>query len=116
MSQEIRKKVDENWKAQVEKEKEQAKQDNKTFHEASFILLISSLSMQAMIFMGEMENPATKQKEFNLEQARFLIDTLGILQEKTKNNLTNEESHFLEESLFNLRIKYVEVAEKEGKK
>ena len=61
MPEEIKKNVDEKWKAQVEKEKEAAKNENKTYHQASFSLLVSSLAMQAMIFMGKLENPATKK-------------------------------------------------------
>jgi hypothetical protein len=63
--------------------------------------------MQAMIAMGGLENPITKKKEKNYGQARFLIDTLGIIQEKTKGNLTDEEAKVLEEYLFNLRMMYI---------
>ncbi|MCD6134379.1 MAG: DUF1844 domain-containing protein [Candidatus Omnitrophica bacterium] len=116
MPEEIKKNVDEKWKSQVEKEKQAAKEANKTYHQASFNLLVSSLAMQAMISMGKLENPVTKKIEADLEQARFLIDTLGVLEEKTKGNLTSEESHFLEESLFNLRMNYVETKNKKEEK
>ena len=109
MKEEIKKKVDEDWKRQVEKEKQQSQKNQETFHQPSFTILVSSLSMQAMIAMGKLESPITGKKEENLEQARFLIDTLGILQEKTRGNLTPEEEHFLEDSLFHLRMNYVEV-------
>ena len=109
MNEEIRKKVDEDWKKQVEKEKQQSQKNQKTFHQPNFTILVSSLSMQAMIAMGKLESPITGKKEENLEQARFLIDTLGILKEKTKGNLTPEEEHFLDDSLFHLRMNYVEV-------
>jgi len=55
-----------------------------------------------------LENPITKKIEKNLEQARFLIDTLAILKEKTKGNLTKEEEALLDDALFNLRLMYVE--------
>ena len=109
MNEEIKKKVDEDWKRQVEKEKQQSQENQETFHEPNFTILVSSLSMQAMIAMGKLESPVTGKKEENLEQARFLIDTLGILKEKTQGNLTSEEEHFLEDSLFHLRMNYVEV-------
>ena len=108
MNEEIKKKVDESWKKQTTKEKDQMQQDNKEFHEPSFTILISSLSMQTMISLGKLENPISGAKEQNLEQARFLIDTLGIIQEKTKGNLTSEEILLLEDSLFHLRMNYVE--------
>ena len=44
-----------------------------------------------MIFLGEMPNPITNQVEKNLKQAKFLIDTLVILRDKTKGNLSKEE-------------------------
>ena len=113
MNPETKKTVDEKWKDQVAKEKQEAKSENKTYHQASFTLLVSSLAMQAMIFMGKLENPATKKIEKDLEQARFLIDTLGVLQEKTEGNLSEEEKKFLEDSLFNLRMNYVETKDKE---
>ena len=64
--------------------------------------------MQAMIAVGKLENPVTRKIEKNLEQARFLIDTLGILKEKTKNNLTTDEEKLLDEALYSLRMIYVE--------
>ena len=100
-------KVEQHWNDQIEKEKKDAKDHHTTYHETSFLMLLSSLSMQAMIAMGKLENPITKQVEHNLEQARYLIDTLGILQEKTDGNRTEEEDHFLEEALFNLRSTYM---------
>ncbi|MCD6583339.1 MAG: DUF1844 domain-containing protein [Candidatus Omnitrophica bacterium] len=113
MSEENRKKVDEEWKAQVEKEKREAKAKNESYHEPTFTIFLSSISMQAMIALGKLENPVTKKLEKNMEQARFLIDTLSILKEKTKGNLTSEEEKLLEESLFNLRLMYVQTKEEE---
>ena len=111
MPEERRKKVDEEWKTQVEKEKREAKAKNEPYHEPTFTIFLSSISMQAMIALGKLENPVTKKLEKNMEQARFLIDTLSILKEKTKGNLTSEEEKLLEESLFNLRLMYVQTKE-----
>ena len=108
MTEDIRKKVDEDWKKQVGKEKEESVQTNQEFHEPTFTVLVSSLSMQAMISLGNIENPITNKKEENLQQARFLIDTLSILQEKTQGNLTPAESELLQDSLYHLRMNYVE--------
>ena len=102
------KKIDEQWKKQIDHEKKEADQDNTTYHEPNFKIFVSSLSMQAMIALGKIENPITKKTEANYEQARFLIDTLQILKEKTKNNLNPEEAKLLEESLFSLQMMYVE--------
>jgi hypothetical protein len=54
-----------------------------------------------------MNNPMTDKKEEDLPQAKFIIDTLGMLQEKTKGNLTPEESKLLENMLYELRTQYV---------
>jgi hypothetical protein len=63
--------------------------------------------MQALMALGEVPNPATGQPQADLEQARYLIDILGMLQEKTHGNLTSEESTLLEDLLYELRMKYV---------
>ena len=110
--EEVKKKVDDDWKAQVEKEKREAESRKEVYRQPTFTVFLSSMSMQAMIALGKLENPLTKKIEKNLEQARFLIDTLGIIKEKTKGNLTKEEEDFLEESLFNLRMLYVEEVKK----
>jgi hypothetical protein len=108
---EIKKKVDESWKDQVEKEKEEIKEGvgegSFTIPEPTFSFFVTTLSVQASISLGFLENPATKKKEENLEQAKFLIDTLTMIQEKTKGNLNNEESTLLENLLYELRNAYI---------
>jgi hypothetical protein len=108
MSEEIKKKVDQEWKATAEKEKKEAQEKHEAYHEPNFRLFLSSLSMQAMIALGRLENPVSGKTERNLEQARFLVDTIGILKEKTKNNLSPEEDKLLDDALFSLRMMYVE--------
>jgi len=108
MEEDIRKKVDASWKNQVKKERCQSQEKQGSYHEPDFKIFISSLSMQTMIAMGKMQNPLTKKIEKNMEQAKYLIDTLGIIKDKTKNNLGKDEENMLAESLFNLRMMYVE--------
>ena len=108
MSQDSKKKVDQDWKDQANKEKEAAQSKNQDYHQPTFTIFVSSLGMQAMIAMGKLDNPMTKKKEKNYDQARFLIDTLGVIQEKTKGNLNPEEDEALGEYLFNLRMIYVD--------
>jgi Domain of unknown function (DUF1844) len=102
------KKVDESWKEQVEKEKNSAQEKKAAYHEPTFTIFVSSLAMQAMIALGKLENPMTGKAEKNVDQGRFLIDTIGILKEKTKGNLTPEEEKLLEEALYNLRMLYLQ--------
>ena len=115
---EVRKKVDESWKDTVEKEKspksassKEIKNDecrSKIFNDVSFDSFISGLSMQAMIFLGLIPNPLTKKTEVNLEQSRYIIDTIDMLKEKTKGNLTAEETELIEAALYELKMKYAE--------
>jgi uncharacterized protein YjaG (DUF416 family) len=105
---EIKKSSDETWKETVEKEKENLKKENKFIPpEPDFNFFITTLSLQASIALGQMANPVTNKKEEDLTQAKFLIDTLGMLKEKTKGNLSTDETNLLENLLYELRIQYV---------
>lgn len=72
-----------------------------------FKFFISTLSLQASIFLGQIPNPVSQKTETDLTQAKFIIDTLGMLKEKTKNNLNEEESNLLENFLYELRTVYL---------
>ena len=75
-----------------------------------FFNYIASLGFQTMIFLGEMPNPMTNQVEKNLKQAKFLIDTLVILRDKTKGNLSKEEDDLLNGSIYELQMRYVDLS------
>ena len=79
-----------------------------------FGMFLSSLSMQALMALGEAVHPSMGQPREDLEQARYLIDVLTLLQEKTKGNLTAEESALLDGALYELRMKYVSRMEKKA--
>ncbi len=116
------KKVDEAWKEQVDQERVAAERippgpsvspsRRKEAPQGNFSFFLSTLSMQAMIALGEVPHPATQARQEDLEQARYLIDVLGTLQEKTKGNLTPEEAEMLEGILYELRMKYVAKAKR----
>jgi vacuolar-type H+-ATPase subunit I/STV1 len=72
---------------------------------SSFVL---SLSSSALFHFGQIPDPLTKKKERNLPLAKQTIDILGVLQEKTKGNLTKDEEQLIENLLHDLRLKYVE--------
>ena len=78
--------------------------------EINFLNYITSLGFQAMIFMGEIPNPVTNEIDKNLEQAKFLIDTLSMLKEKTEGNLNEQEKLLLENSVYELQMKYVQAS------
>src|SRR6056297_3162252 len=100
MDQDKKKTIDKDWKEQVNKEKQTYQKNNQPYHKPDFKIFISSLSMQAMIALGRLENPVTKKQDKNFDQARYLIDTLEIIEAKSKNNLDDQERKLLDESLF----------------
>ena len=74
----------------------------------SFSTLILSLASSAVMSLGLEKNPQTGQYEKDLDVARFNIDMLKLLQEKTKNNLSKEEEQFLNSVVGDLQLKFVE--------
>ena len=101
-------KKDESWKEAVEKEKEALKGEGKfVAPEPDFNFFITTLALQASIALGQIPNPATNKAEDEPQLAKFLIDTMGMLQEKTKGNLTKEEGTLLENVLYELRTVYL---------
>jgi hypothetical protein len=84
---------------------------------ASFEFLTFSLRTQAELQLGLMHlGPPEEKPEPDLDMARHSIDLLGVLQEKTRGNLTLEEQRALENSLTELRFRYVQVLEESKKK
>jgi len=111
MEEEKRKKIDESWKEAVEKEKineSTTQKERISIPTPDFKFFISTLSLQVLIALGELENPTTGKKEKEPNQAKFIIDTLDMLKEKTKGNLDEEESNLLENILYELKMKYVQ--------
>ena len=111
-NEEVKKKVDETWKEAVDKDKISGVPEKEApqIPEATFGLFIYGLMMEAMIALGEVEHPITKKKELSAQHAKFIIDTLGMLQSKTKGNLTKDEEGMLEGMLYDLRMRFVSKA------
>ena len=106
--EEQNKDIDESWKETIGKEKANLEKEGKPIPpEPDFSFFVTTLSLQASIDLGQVPNPVTNKKEENLVQAKFLIDTLGMLKEKTKGNLTPEEANFMENVLYELRMQYI---------
>lgn len=121
--------VDDDWKAQARAEKEKLderaeKQDQQDQQDtgaqdqaarelppASFATLANSLAAQVMLAMGGMQDPKTKRRIVDLGLAKHHIDTLAMLEEKTKGNLTDEEVKLLDQALYQVRMHYVQVAQ-----
>ncbi len=88
----------------------QADSSRKTL-EASFTNFVATLRLQTLVFLGAVPNPATKQPTKDLTQAKYLIDTLSIIEEKTKGNLDKTEQDILERVLYEVRMLYVQASE-----
>ena len=126
MDESVKKRVDESWKDQAEREKRlseqsaarpvqepggqaaaDAPQAAEESLQARFDLFASGLAMEALIAMGDMPHPTTRKQATNLPQAKYLIDLLGVLEEKTKGNLSADETRLLKDALYQLRMRYL---------
>ncbi len=99
----------------VETEPEQPGPGAPPMPPASFEFLVISLRWQAEMQLG-MYGPAEGDRRQDLDGARHSIDLLGVLQEKTKGNLTWEEQRLLENSLTELRFRFVQAVEQTRQK
>ncbi len=126
--------IDEDWKSQVEAEKraldepkpaaadpsgaEQAGAgadpdfEDMEMPPASFDLLVTSLVSEAMIALGQMPHPLTGKAGVQRHQAKYLIDMIAVLKEKTVGNIPAEETGALEDVLHQLRMAFVAVTKK----
>jgi hypothetical protein len=91
-----------------------AEQDiNSRRSEALFTGLILSFQTAAMQQMGKIKNPFTDKIEREMQQARYSIDMLGMLQEKTKGNLNENESKLIGQVLHELRMNFIDELKKD---
>ena len=89
------------------------KTTNSSDSAARFIEFVMMQAQNASLFLGLIPHPQSGQPETNLDLARMFIDQLVMIQEKTRGNLTNEETGVLRNALSNLQMAYVEVAQAE---
>jgi hypothetical protein len=82
-------------------------------HPILFMQLVMQNQQIAMMAMGKIKNPVTDKIDRNLEYAKVSIDTLDMLQARTKGNLTEYEEKFLLEALKDLKLNYVDEVEKD---
>lgn len=119
--------IDEDWKSQVQAEKdalagkpastdespEPAPQTEASASSRPQIpaptlpLLFTSLATQAMFALGVVPDPQTGKQETRLDEARHIIDTLQLLEDKTAGNRSPDESALLTRLLYDLRMQYV---------
>jgi hypothetical protein len=75
----------------------------------SFSALVQSIVTQILFYLGDLTTRGT-EPTINLDMAKHQIDILGILEEKTKGNLSDDEKHLLDAALYETRMRYVNVA------
>ena len=75
----------------------------------SFAALVQSIVTQILFYLGDL-SPRGTEPQINLDMAKHQIDILGILEEKTKGNVSDEEKHLLDAALYETRMRYVSVA------
>lgn len=80
--------------------------------EISFSSLVMSLGTQTLMQLGEMDSQSGLAVPVDLEGAKQTIEILGMLQKKTKGNLSNEEAQLLENVLHNLKLGFVKVSQR----
>jgi hypothetical protein len=115
--------IDEDWKSQVQAEKEAAKQPpaesptataagspgDMSMPPASLEMLVTTLVTEAMISLGQVPHPHTGEVVFHPQQAKYLIDMVDMLREKTAGNVTPEETELMVQLLHQLRMAYVQL-------
>jgi hypothetical protein len=94
-------------KKEPEEKPPQKETSSSPLPEVNFSSLIFSLSSTAFLHLGEIPDPSTGQKTKDLALAKHVIDTIGMLKEKTEGNLTREEKQLIENILTELRLRYV---------
>jgi len=79
-----------------------------------FAQLVLQFQSAAQIQLGLSENPQTKKNEKNLQQAKYFIDMLNMIQKKTSGNLSEEESKLLNSTVANLKMNFVSACNEAG--
>jgi len=116
--------IDEDWKNQARREKEQLKAKaevekeekkqeqtaSQPLPDAEFGTMVTMLATQAMFAMGFIRAEKDKEPVVDLNMAKFNIDLLGVLEEKTKGNLSDDEQKMLTDTLGQLRMGYIKAA------
>lgn len=77
------------------------------YPQVTFSTFVFSLSSSALVHLGEVPDPSTQKVEKDLPLAKQIIDTLAMLQEKTKGNLDKDEEQLLQTVLYDLRLRFV---------
>ncbi len=112
--------IDEDWKDQAQKEKEELskeaeketkEQDQRQLPPADFSGLVSMLTTQAFFALGLIRTEEDKDQPADLQLAKYNIDMLEIIEQKSKGNLTEDEEKLLSGALHQLRMSFVKISQ-----
>ncbi len=113
--------VDSDWKAEAQAEKERlaklererapTESGSRELPSPDFKGLVGALATQAIIGLGAVGDQKTGRVVIDLDGARFSIDLLGVLEEKTKGNLTDDESKEMQQVIVELRNRFVQITQ-----
>ena len=93
----------------------QVRRDGKcVMPEVTFTALVMSLNTSALFHLGEISDPATGDKQQDLVLVKHTIDTLRLLEDKTKGNLKDDEQDIIKNVLYDLKMRYVAKVSKQG--
>lgn len=84
--------------------------------EVTFLAFVMSLNTSALFHLGEIADPVSGEKLIDLSLARHAIDTLALLEKKTKGNLEDDETEMLKNVLYDVKLRFVSVARNEKEK
>lgn len=117
--------VDSDWKAEAQAEKQKLAAQEKSadgetaagkggpgggLPPVSFETLITTMATQALFAMGAIPDPRTGQRVQHLDLARHHVDMLTVIEEKSKGNLSEDESTLLTSTLYELRSRYIQLS------
>ena len=113
--------IDDDWKTQARAEKEKLAEEAKTpkaapqaprdLPPASFETLVSSIAMPGMFVLGMIADPRDGKRHVDLDEAKYHIDSLAVLDAKTRGNLEDAETKLLDQTLHELRTQYVRLSQ-----
>ena len=113
--------VDDDWKTQARAEKEKLAEEAETpkpgpqaprdLPPASFETLVSSIAMPGMFVLGMIADPRDGKRHVDLDEAKYHIDSLAVLDARTRGNLEEAETKLLDQTLHELRAQYVRLSQ-----
>jgi hypothetical protein len=123
---EIKKKVDSEWKKKAEEDKEKLEQVKEKVAEEikasegplpppDFLQFLDGLALEAQMALGLVKHPSAPEAKKDLVAAQYVIDTIALLRDKTKGNLTADEDRVMQNLLTELRFRFVQAKQQPPK-